>query len=332
LTFTPRIGLTLPLAGATVQETIACARSAEQLGYDDIWFADAGAADALTLSALVAEQTNTIRLAIAVVPVYTRTPAVLANTAATISEVAPNRFILGLGSSSHTIIEGWHGLKLDKPLTRIRETTLLVKQLLAGEKTAYDGQTLRSHGYRLQRSAQIPVYLAALKPQMLELAAEIGDGIILNMLPSAALPLILDHIDSGARRANKSRQDVEVACRFQIAVTDDKEAHFNQFRKTYIPYFATPVYNRYLAWAGYPEQADQIRQGWAGKNRQQTESALSNELIDEIAIIGSKEECQQKIRSYLKAGISTALVTCVSPDPLVREQTIAAFSGDEFTV
>src|SRR5512139_1096651 len=143
-----RTAITLPGLSATVADTLALARQAESAGYDDLWLADAGGMDALTLAAVLAQGTTRARIGIAVVPAYTRTPAVLASTAATIAQLAPGRFVLGLGTSSHAIIEGWHGLELAKPLTRMRETMQLLRQMLAGEKTRFSGQTLRSHGYR----------------------------------------------------------------------------------------------------------------------------------------------------------------------------------------
>jgi hypothetical protein len=143
-----RTAITLPGLSASVAETLALARRAESAGYDDLWLADAGGMDALTLAAVLAQNTSRARIGIAVVPAYTRTPAVLASTAATIAQIAPERFILGLGTSSHAIIEGWHGLHLTKPLTRMRETVTLLRQMLAGEKTRFSGETLKSHGYR----------------------------------------------------------------------------------------------------------------------------------------------------------------------------------------
>ena len=118
-----RTAITLPGLSANVADTLALARRAESAGYDDLWLADAGGMDALTLAALLAQDTSRVRIGIAVVPAYTRTPAVLASTAATIAQVARGRFVLGLGTSSHAIIEGWHGLELARPLARMRETS-----------------------------------------------------------------------------------------------------------------------------------------------------------------------------------------------------------------
>ena len=115
-----RIALTLPAPSGKVSDTIAMAQQAEALGYTDIWLAEPGGQDALTLATLILEKTDKLRIGIAVIPVYTRAPAVLASTFAVIADAFPGRFIPSLGTSSHTIIDNWHGLAMEKPLTRIR--------------------------------------------------------------------------------------------------------------------------------------------------------------------------------------------------------------------
>ncbi|MGI9293020.1 MAG: LLM class flavin-dependent oxidoreductase [Pseudomonadales bacterium] len=327
-----RIALTPTAVTGTCNELIELAKQAEAVGYDDLWFADTGYPDVLTMAALIAKHTNKVRLGIAVVPAYTRTPAVLANAAATINELAGGRFILGLGSSSQTMMEGWHGVDFERPLTRVRETTELLRSMIAGEKSNFAGKTLRSHGYR-QKPAEHPqkIYLAGLRPKMVEMAAAVGDGVILNLFPQEALPRIMQHIAVGAEKAGKDPADVDVVCRYQVAVTEDLDAHREMFRRSFVPYFATPVYNEYLKWAGYPEVAQVIREGWAAKDRDKTRAAIGDELVDAIGIIGSKEYCQQRIRDDAALGINVPIITLASPDAATRQATLEAFSKEEFS-
>jgi probable F420-dependent oxidoreductase len=326
-----RTAITLPGLSGNVADTLALARRAESAGYDDLWLADAGGMDALTLAALIAQNTTRARIGIAVVPAYTRTPAVLASTAATIAQVAPGRFVLGLGTSSHAIIEGWHGLELAKPLTRMRETVQLLRHMLAGEKTRFSGQTLKSHGYRQEPVAGgLPIHLAALRPRMIELAAELGDGVILNLFPRQALPRIVEHVARGAQRAGKDPAQVEIVCRHQIAVTEDPAATRKLFRMVFASYYATPVYNEFLAWAGYEHAAREIREGWAAGDRERTAAAISDELVDEIALIGTREQCQQRVLDYARGGIHTHVVSCLGVEPQVVEATYQAFAPEHF--
>lgn len=325
-----RTALTLPDPRG-VNQTIEMAKWAEAEGYDDLWFADSSGVDALTTAAAVALNTERVRIGTAIIPVFSRTPAVLASTAHVLHQLSNGRFILGLGSSSQTMMENWHGQTFEKPLSRVKETTQLIKTMLTGEKTDFQGDTVTSKGYRqlpLEAGAQ-PVYMAALRSKMLEAAAEFSDGIILNLFPKDALPKMMEHIKIGAERAGKKVEDIEIVCRHQIVVTDDKESARNSIRAGFAPYYATPVYNAFLAWSGYEEVAQTIREGWAAKDRAKTTGALDDKLVDDIAILGSREECQDRIREYGDMGITTHIVSCVSPKDTTA--TYEAFTAKNFS-
>lgn len=173
-----RIAVTLP-AGPRIEDTVKRIQWAEDNGIPDAWFSDSGAPDSLTQVAAIAHHTTNLRIGIAVTPVYTRSPSVLAASANVIGQVLPGRFIMGLGSSSQTIMGKFNGIPLDKPLTRVKETAQLVRAMLAGEKTAFNGETVSSNGYRqAPMDNPPPLYLAALRANMIEMAAEVGDGVI----------------------------------------------------------------------------------------------------------------------------------------------------------
>lgn len=327
-----RMAVTLP-AGPRVKDTIDRAKWAEESGIPDAWFGDSGAPDSLTTAAILAAHTKSIRIGVAVTPVYTRTPAVLAATANTIGQVLPGRFVMGLGSSSQTMMDGWHGTPLDKPVTRVKETTIMVKSMIAGEKSNFDLKTLRSRGYRQAPMEQpVPVYVAALRSKMIETAAEIGDGVIFNLWPKGALPKMMEHVKIGAERAGKKFEDVEVVNRAMVLVTDDKEGARDLFRAAFAPYYATPVYNNFLAWAGYQDVANVITEGWAAKDRAKTTGAITDELVDEIAIIGSAEECQDRIRECAAGGIHTHIIAPMAATAEDVQRTFDAFTPDKIAL
>ncbi len=326
-----RMAVTLP-ASHLIAETIERAVWAEANGYEDAWFGDGGAPDSLTTAAVLAAHTKTLRIGVAVTPVYTRTPAVLAATANVLGQVLPGRFIMGLGSSSHNMMDGWHGIPLHKPLTRVKETAVMVRAMLAGEKSNFDLETLASHGYRqAPLEAPVPIYIAALRAGMIEMAAEIGDGVVFNLWPKRALPKMIEHVHIGAQRAGKKGEDVEVVNRHMVLVTDDKASARERFRAAFAPYYATPVYNKFIAWAGYEETAEVISQGWAEKDRAKTTGAMSDEMIDEIGIIGSEEECRERLRWCAATGIHTHIIAPLAgATPEEIERTFAAFTPDKF--
>lgn len=325
-----RIALTLP-NGNGVEATIEDAKWAESEGYDDVWFADINGGDALTMSAAVAMSTSSVRIGTAIIPVFTRTPAVFASSAHVLHKVSNGRFILGLGSSSQTMMENWNGLKFEKPLTRVKETTQIVRSMLAGEKSDFDGKTLQTHGYRQAPlpAGEPPIYIAGLRGKMLEMAAEVGDGVILNLFPKKALPKMMEHIRIGAERAGKKLEDIEIVCRHQVVVTDDAPRVRDLFRKHFAPYYATPVYNNFLAWSGYEENAKAIREGWAARDRNKTTAALEDDLVDEIGIIGSAEYCHDRIREYADMGITTHILA--GPSQEHAKATQAEFTAERFS-
>jgi probable F420-dependent oxidoreductase len=280
----------------------------------------------------VAHHTRNIRLGVAVTPVYTRTPAVIAASVNVIAQVLPGRFVMGLGSSSQTIMGQWNGIALDKPLTRVKETAIMVRSMLKGEKSDFDLETLYSRGYRqAPLDDPPPIYLAALRPNMIEMAAEVGDGVIFNLWPKGALPKMMEHVKIGAERAGKNPADVEVVNRFMVLVTDDKTEGRKLFRAAFAPYYATPVYNKFLAWAGYEDAAQTISEGWAEKDRAKTGGALTDELIDEIAIIGDEDEVRERIQSAADGGIHTHIIAPIAATQEAAQRTFEAFRGDRFS-
>lgn len=329
MTVPQRIGMSMPHLDG-IEETIKYAMYAEAEGYDDLWFADTAGVDSLTTAAAIAVLTNRVRIGTAIIPVFTRTPAVLAATSQVLHELSGGRFILGLGSSSQFMMENMNGQVFEKPLTRVKETVQLVKLMLKGEKTAFEGETIRSKGYSQPAiEGEQPVYVAALRSKMLEMAAEFADGVIINLFPRSALPKMIEHIKIGAERAGKRLEDIEIVCRHQCAVTDNPERARDTLRKHFAPYYATPVYNSFLKWTGYEETAKTIAEGWAARDREKTTNALSDDVLGAITHVGSREEVQARVRDLAGAGVTTHIIACTVPEDY--ETTMAAFTRENFS-
>jgi probable F420-dependent oxidoreductase len=283
----------------------------DELGYDSVWLADTGAGpDAFVLGAAVATCTERLRIGTAVIPAYTRSPSVMAAGAGSLAQLAPGRVVLGIGASSDTIVNAWGGVPFERPLTRIRETVGVLRAMLAGERVTFDGRTIRTRGFRLISlpPQPVPIYLAALMPPMLELAGEIGDGVILNFMPVEAVPRMLEHVRRGAERAGHDPSTLEVVSRFQTIVTDDVPAARAALRHMMGPYFATSVYNRFVAWCGFPDEAAEILAAWQAKDRARNTGAVTDEMIDRLAIIGSAEHCRERLAAFVAAGVTTPMV------------------------
>ena len=305
------------------------ARRAEDLGYESLWIADVGGPDPFVVAAAAAAVTSRVRIGTAVIPAYTRTPPVIAGAAASCAELAPGRFVLGIGASSENIVQNWSGVPFRRPLARVRETVTVVRDILAGKRTDFAGRTLESRGYRLLMKTPdppIPIHVGALMPPMLELAGEIADGVTLNMMPVEAVPRMIEHIRAGAARAGRDPSSLEIVARFQVCVTDDKATARNLLRGAFGPYFATSVYNRFVDWCGFHDEAREILAGWQTKDRARVAAGVNDEMLDRIGILGSAAECRERIAAFREAGVTTPMVSSFFPDEAVLWRTLEALA------
>ena len=304
-------------------------RWAEAQGYPSVWITDGGGhMDAITVAAAAAAVTRRIRLALSIVPVYTRPAAVLATSAMTLSYLAPGRVIFGLGASSETMVDSWYGQPFHKPRTRVEETVTLLKAIFAGQKTDFQGSTLRSRGFRLAlpMAAKMPIYLAALRPKMLETAGEHADGVILNLVPRRALPRVLECIDRGAKRSGRRVEDLEIAQLIHTVVTKNIAQAEQHARSMMTSYYSTQVYNAHLAWLGYQREAEAISEGFRLRNRKQTTEAISENTLHEFTILGDADTCRQRIRSYWEDGIDVPIIAANTPNHDEFIRTLEAFT------
>lgn len=319
--------ITLPAAGLTARDCVDLAVRAErEWGYPAIWLAETGGAESFALSGAIANATERVEIGTAIVPVYNRTAAVLAMAAGTAAQLSDDRFILGLGSSSHAIIEGWNGIPFELPLTRVRETVAILRQALGGQKTAFEGKTVRSSGFRLGAvpASPLKIYLAGLREKMLELAGEVGDGLIINFFPLDALPKILAAYRAGAAKAGRDGSGDEVVARFQVCITDDVPTARMLVRAGFAGYVATPVYNRFFDWVGFPDVAKGVSDAFARKDRAASAAAMTDDFIDRITILGTAEECRQKLAEFVAAGVTTPVI---SPVATSRAQALVTFEA-----
>ena len=246
-------------------------RAEREWGYDAIWLAETNGPDSFSLAGALAMATERATIGTAIVPVYNRTPAVLAMSAATVQQLSGGRFVLGLGSSSHAIIGDWNGVPFERPLAHVRES---VDDRASGARRQEDGLRGRPCSARADcgsaraRSQPVPIYLAALREKMLRMAGALGDGLIVNLFPVTALPQILAAYRAGAAEAGRDATDDEVVCRFQVLVTDDVPSARNLVRLAFGGYAAAPGLQQVL-------RVVRLRGGSAGRAKPPSRAAIA---------------------------------------------------------
>jgi probable F420-dependent oxidoreductase len=322
------LSLSLPAPGLSFRQQVEYARRAEDAGYTTAWVAETAGPDAFVLAAAVAGGTG-LRLGTGVVPVYTRTPMALAMAASSVAQITGDRFTLGLGSSSHNIVEGWGGTPFVKPLTRVRETVEVLRQALTGQKVMYEGETLRMSNFRLGFAPKqpLPIYVGALNAKMLRLAGAVGDGCWVNMLGEEKVPQIRAEYEAGAREAG--RDPGPIVCRMQTVVTDQPEAAYGMVKGAMAGYVATPVYNKFFTWIGFEDEARGVREAFGRGDRAGTAEAMTDDLAKQIVTAGTPEEIAERFVAYGENGIDDACMQPLVPSAdaayATMEQVAAAF-------
>jgi len=306
-----RWGLTLPLPGISLAAHREHVIAAEAAGYTDLWSGETAGPDGFTPLALSAAWTERMRLGTGIVGVFQRGPALLAQEAAALASASDGRFVLGIGSSSDRIVEGWNGIPFERPLSKVRETLDFLDQALAGERTAT--------GFKLEAppAAPLPIVLAALRGKMLELALERAAGAFTNFLPLSGLPKV-------AAQLQGAPDGFELLCRF-FCIPGEREQVEPLARFMFSSYITVPVYTAFYRWLGYGEQIEPMVTAWEAGDRQAAAAAAPWELIEEMFVFGPPEQMRERLAAFVAGGITLPILTpIVTPDKLA--QTIAALA------
>jgi probable F420-dependent oxidoreductase len=312
-----RWGITLPLTGVPLTAHRELVRELPDLGYTDAWSAETAGTDAFTPLALVAEWAPELRLGTAIVPIYTRGPALLAMQAATLAEFAPGRFVLGIGTSTPVIVESWNGIPFTTPYARTRDTVRFLRSALAGDKVTHEYETFSVSRFRLERPPQPPpqLMIAALRPGMLRLAAREADGAITNWLAPTDVPKVRAELGQGR----------ELAARIFVCPTEDADAARGLGRLLISSYLTVPVYAAFHEWLGRGDILRPMHEAWAAGDRAGANAAIPDEVVDDLVVHGSVEYCRDRVASYLDAGLDTPAIALLptGDDPLKTVRALA---------
>ncbi len=293
-----RWGLTLPLPGLSLAGHEGLVKQAEASGYTDLWSGETNGPDGFTPLALSAAWTERARLGTGIVGVFQRGPALLAQEAAALASASDGRFVLGIGSSSDRIVEGWNGIPFERPLAKVRETLDFLDAALAGERTA--------SGFKLESAPArpVPVVLAALRGKMLELAVERAAGAFTNFLPLGGLPKVAAQLEGAPA-------GFELLCRF-FCLPGEREAVEPLARFMFSSYITVPVYAAFYRWLGYGEQIAPMIEAWEAGDRQGAAAAAPWELIEEMFIFGKPPAMKERIDSFVAGGITLPILTPIT--------------------
>ena len=303
--------LDLSQCGRSIAENVDLVRRAEALGWEGAWVSEINGADAVTSAACIAGALTNGRVGSAIFPMQTRDPLLLAMTAASLSNIAPGGFVLGLGKSTPIIIEDWHATPWgDSPLTLTRECVDLVRRFLDGERvTTESGRWLyRRASLTTPPKSAVPSYLAALNDRMLQLAGEIADGVILNFVSVGDLIHAKRKIAEGAGLARRSLDNFEYVIFFRSTVSDNYELVRERYQRELLTYVMAPVYQKMFARDGHADLCEEIQSLWRAGERETALAALPEAFIRDRTLIGNAPEIHARLADYQDAGLDSSMI------------------------
>jgi probable F420-dependent oxidoreductase len=297
-----RYGMTIPFDGVPLHEQRDMVVELADLGYTDVWSAEANGADAFTPLALASVWAPSLRLGTAIVPAFTRGPGLLAQSAGSLAQAAPGRVALGLGTSSDVIVEGWNGIPFVQPYQRTRDVVRFLRRALTGEKVTAEYETFSVRGFKLGvvPSEPVPLLVAALREGMLRLAGREGDGAIINWLSAddvATVAPIVHAAGGGAPR--------EIVARIFVAPTDDAATVRAMGRYAIAAYLNVPVYAAFHEWLGRGDVLAEMWRLWKEGDRKAALAAIPDALVDDLIVWGPPEACREHIQRYADNGVTT---------------------------
>jgi probable F420-dependent oxidoreductase len=301
-----RLGITIPLDGFQDTHLSDLVRHAERAGFTEAWSFETFVSDAITPVAAAAMVSERMRLGTAIVPVFTRPAALIALSAASVQRLSGGRFVLGVGISTPTIVEQWMGVPYKMPVTRLRETIEALRASFSGQKVTMAGKTVQINGFRMPPLEQPPpIYVGAQGALMLRTAGEIGDGVIVNYITPESFAPMLAHIHEGARTAGKPIDNLDIACRIQVAIDPEEEIVRENLRRELTAYVTVPQYNKFFREIGYDKEAATAIDAWNSGDRKKALETIPDEMVEKIFVFGTAEKCRRRLDDYARAGITT---------------------------
>ena len=312
-----QIAVTFSSRQETSNDTLlAVAKQADSLGYHSFWTGESWGRDAFTVLTMIGCHTQSIRLGTGIVPVFSRTPGLIAQSIASLDIISQGRAILGLGTSGRIVIEDWHGVPYHQPLLQTREYIEIIRQALSGARVNYEGRF-----FHLQRFAmgitpvqeRVPIYLASIGPRNLTLTGELADGWLPIWVDLQQLPNLIETVAGAASDAGRDMAQITVAPQVLCYATESPEeaAEAERLMRSHMVYYIAGMgeyyYNLFCRY-GYQREADQVQEAWQHRDRGKASAAISDRMLDNITVFGAAAACRAKLEKFRRSGVDMPVV------------------------
>ncbi|MDE1831138.1 MAG: LLM class flavin-dependent oxidoreductase [Thaumarchaeota archaeon] len=288
----------------SVEEIFDCAKILSKYHADSIWIPETWGMDCCSVLSHVSGIANEPKLGSSIINIYSRSPALAAMSAVTLDVISNGRFMLGLGTSSKPIVEDWHGIKFENPLHRMREYVDVIRLVMSGKKVSYDGKFfhLKNFGLLIKpRRTKIPIYLAAINPEMVKLTWDIADGVIFYLRPLHEL--------KGTIEMMQSKRKIDVACQLITCVSNDYEKSITRAKKTIAFYVSVgTAYRQFLASHGFKKATDAIFEEYKKNGLNGNHVFVTDDMVNSLSICGTPEDVRRKMFQFVETGIDLPIL------------------------
>ena len=321
-----RIGLALPIGDdLPAEEQLGLVQYAERLGYESVWLGESWGREVFTTLTWLACHTSTIKLGVGIANVFSRSPALIAQTVATLDHLSGGRALLGLGASGRAVIENWHGIPFERSIQRLKEYAEIIRMALSGERVDYEGQIYKLRGFRLgvtpmrpqvlgvtPMRPQVPIYFASISPAGIRAAGQVADGWFPIWMAAEQVSTHLTQMQEAARSAGRSPTAIDIAPGIYSAVSSD--AHVRDLARGHLAYYIGGMGVYYYEWVkrqGFGPAADAIREAYAQRERDRAASLVTDAMLDSLVLAGEAGKCRARLARYRQAGATLPIVEFV---------------------
>jgi len=288
----------------TIKQVLECAKISEKYSPDTIWIPETWGMENFTMLNSVSQKNRHSKIGSSIVNIFSRSPTLIAMGAVTVDTISDGRLIIGLGTSSETIVENFHGNNFKKPVSRMREYVEIIKLVLSGKKIDYNGNIFKLKNFNLMikpKRNKIPIYLAAVNSKMVELAWDIADGVIFYLRPMNEMKETI--------RKMQSKNHIDVTSQLITSMNEDSELAYNRAKKTLAFYVAVgKVYRDFLANNGFKNETKNIFEEYKSNGLELLEEYIPDKMIKELTVCGTPLECVKQIRNFTDCGIDLPII------------------------
>lgn len=293
----------------STREILLCAKMADQQeNVDSLWVPESWGRESFATLGAISQVTRKVSLGTSIINIYSRTPAIVAMAATTLDMLSDNRTIIGLGASTAAIVENWHGLKFNRPASRMKEYIECLRLMTRGEKVKYNGEFFQINNFKIlhqPQRANLPIFMAAVNKKMVSMASKLADGILLYLRPLEELKRTATEL----KQATKGKS-FEIACSFICAMSNKEPEKARARAATTLAFYIAvgEYYSKFLADNGFKIEVEEITAEYRKAGADNAAKYVSDRMLSSLVICGSSEDCKESLSKFLSTGITLPII------------------------